>query len=350
LAYAEADNRSAHQIRSAGRSRAELKGTDEYDRTGVAKWAMDHWNDNSDDPFDNNCTNFASNALEGGGLRQHADFWLGNLSDESWSKGAQTGWGWFDEDGYSHSASWAQAPTSYEFWTKHGREVRVADARPGDIVYWEQEEGGYDIPPGTVHHAAVVTSVVDGDVRYTQHSGNQLNASLDGRGPVNALGGGRQKIHIVRPDPDSGSATGPARRSCPGCRGSSCRWALPAPSSWHCRQRRLCWPTAGWVPHPGGGRPPDCWQSRLWPERCSPPGSAWWQSLPSLRVRRTAAGDAGARLQPSPVAREAGGGGSAPLIGGTPPPVCGGAARPAHCRRGPRSTPCSEVSFRGAPR
>jgi hypothetical protein len=44
--------------------------------------------------------------------------------------------------------------------------------------------------------------VVDGGVRYTQHSGNQLNASLYGRAPVNELGGGRQKIHIVRPDPN----------------------------------------------------------------------------------------------------------------------------------------------------
>jgi hypothetical protein len=180
----------------------DLKGTDKYDRTGVAKWAIDHWNDNSDDPFDNNCTNFASNALQGGGVKEHNDFWMGTLSDNSWYKGGQTGWGFLDEHDYSHSASWGQAQASYEFWTKHGHEVSLADARPGDIIYWEQDEGGYDIKPGTVHHAAVVTSVVDGDLRYTQHSGNQLNASLDGRGPVNELGGGRQKLHIVRPDPD----------------------------------------------------------------------------------------------------------------------------------------------------
>ena len=180
----------------------QLKGSDEYDRTGIAKWAMDHWNDNSDDPFQDNCTNFASNALAGGGVEQHADFWLGNFSDNSWSKGAQTGWGFFDEHDYSHSASWAQAQTSYDFWTKHGQEVNPSDVRPGDIVYWEQDDAGYDISPGTVHHAAIVTSVIDGDVRYTQHSGNQLQASLDGRMPVNEMSGGHQKIHIVRPDPD----------------------------------------------------------------------------------------------------------------------------------------------------
>jgi Putative amidase domain len=180
----------------------ELKGSDKYDRTGVAKWAIDHWNDNSDDPFRDNCTNFASDALEGGGVKQHNDFWMGTLSDNSWSKGAQTGWGFLDEHDYSHSGSWAQAQTSYEFWTKHGQEVSMADARPGDIIYWEQGDDGYDIPRGEVHHAAVVTSVVDGDIRYTQHSGNQIEASLDGRMPVNEMSGGHQRIHIVRPKPD----------------------------------------------------------------------------------------------------------------------------------------------------
>ena len=144
------------------------------------------------------------NALEGGGLQQHNDIWTGTLSEDSWSKGPQTGWGWFDEHNYTHSASWAQAQTSYDFWTDpdRGTEVDIADAQPGDIVYWEQEDDGHDIPPGTVHHAAVVTSVVDGDIRYTQHSGNQINASLDGRAPVNEFDGGRQKVHVVRPHPD----------------------------------------------------------------------------------------------------------------------------------------------------
>jgi hypothetical protein len=182
----------------------QLHGSDGYDRTGVAGWARDHWNDNSDDPFRDNCTNFASNALAGGGLPQHADFWAGNFSGDSWSKGSQTGWGFFDEHDYSHSASWAQAQTSYNFWTEpgHGSEVDPSDVRPGDIIYFEQTETGYDIAPGTVHHAAVVTSVVDGTIYYTQHSGNQIDASLDGRDGVNALNGGQNKVHVVRPDPD----------------------------------------------------------------------------------------------------------------------------------------------------
>lgn len=74
--------------------------------------------------------------------------------------------------------------------------------RSGDIIYWGQDESGYDIKPGTVHHAAVVTSVIEGDLRCTRHSGNQLDASLDGRRGINALSGSHQKIHIVRPGPN----------------------------------------------------------------------------------------------------------------------------------------------------
>jgi hypothetical protein len=180
---------------------AALRGSDEFDRSAVARWATDHWNDTSDDPFDDNCTNFASNSLAGGGLEENNDFWLGTLSDDSWSKGAQTGIGWIDSKDFSHSASWAQAATFYDYMLDHGAtDVGTAGARPGDIVMWEGEEG--------VHHAAVVTSVIDGDIRYTQHTSEQLNASIQGREPIieegsaTTDGWGSQKIHVLRIDPD----------------------------------------------------------------------------------------------------------------------------------------------------
>jgi hypothetical protein len=176
--------------------------SDQYDGAKVATWAAGHWNDTSDDPFQDNCTNFVSDALEGGGVPQRSDFWIGNLSDDSWSKGQQTGIGFLDEHDYSHSGTWAQAQDSYDFWRQHGQEVSPQDVRPGDIIYWEQDGPGGDHPPGTVHHSAVVTAVVDGDIRYTQHSGEQLNASLDGREPEFQEENGRQKIHIIRPRPD----------------------------------------------------------------------------------------------------------------------------------------------------
>jgi hypothetical protein len=181
--------------------RAALRGSDKFDRSATARWAADHWNDTSDDPFDDNCTNFASNSLAGGGLAENSDFWLGTLSDDSWSKGGQTGNSWIDSKDYSHSASWAQAATFYDYMLDHGAtDVGTAAARPGDIVMWEGTDG--------VHHAAVVTSVVDGDIRYTQHTGEQLNASLQGREPLTEDGAattdgwGAQKIHVLRINPD----------------------------------------------------------------------------------------------------------------------------------------------------
>jgi len=185
--------------------RAGLHGGDGFDRTGVATWALRHWDDNSDDIFSDNCTNFVSDALEGAGVQHLSsdNIWIGNLdADSGWDKGWQTGIGPIDEHDYSRTASWAQAQQSYEFWSQHGESVPQAQAQPGDIIYWEQADGGYDIAPGTVHHAAVVTAVIDGDIRYTQHTTNQINASLDGRSGVNEIDGGRQTIHIIRPRPD----------------------------------------------------------------------------------------------------------------------------------------------------
>jgi hypothetical protein len=185
---------------------ADLRGgNSKIDRTKVAQWALDHWHDDNDDIFsddDANCTNFASDSLEGAGVKDKVDPWWGTQGDDTWSPGNRTGWNWFDEHDYSHSASWGRAQDSYDFWTRHGHEVSMDEARPGDLIYWEQVEPGHDIKPGTVHHTAVVTSVVDGDVRYTQHSRDQQNASFDGRRPLYELTEGGKRIHIVRPDPD----------------------------------------------------------------------------------------------------------------------------------------------------
>jgi hypothetical protein len=185
--------------------KAGLHGDGDFDRAGVAGWARNHWDQNTDDPFGDNCTNFVSNSLEGAGLPDHLG--LGGMQDPgTWGKDEQYGGGWLDAYDWSHSRSWAQAQDSYDFWTQpgHGTEVAPGDVRPGDIIYFEQTEPGYAIPVGTVHHAAVVTSVVDGQIFYTQHSSNQLDASLDGRNPVNALNGGFNHAHVVRPDPNWG--------------------------------------------------------------------------------------------------------------------------------------------------
>jgi hypothetical protein len=179
-------------------------GNPKIDRADVAQWATDHWNDNRDnilDDHDTNCTNFVSDSLEGAGVHEKLNRILFSHGHDAWGHGPRSGWNWLDEHDYSHSGSWVRAPDSYDFWKRHGHEVSLADARPGDIIYWEQNAPGHDIKPGTVHHAAVVTSVVDGDIRYTQHSEDQLNASLDGREPEFEFKEGGKKVHVIRPDP-----------------------------------------------------------------------------------------------------------------------------------------------------
>ncbi|GLW27488.1 amidase domain-containing protein [Actinoplanes regularis] len=173
-----------------------------YDRAEAVKWALDHWNDNSVDLFQESCTEFMSNALEAGGMQRHIDFWGGVFSENSWGHGKQfpSPLDGLNKIDYSHAASWANAQDSYNFWTAHGTQVAESEAQPGDIAYWETPaaSGG----PGTVHHTAVVTAVVDGDIRYTQHNINQVNASLDARAPIAELGGSQDVIHFVRPKPD----------------------------------------------------------------------------------------------------------------------------------------------------
>lgn len=180
----------------------ELAGTG-YNRVEMIRWAQKNWNNPSTDLFDNNCANFVSHALKNGGLPFRMTNG-GTLDDDSWGQGAQTGWDWLDKHDYSHSASWSQANSQRDFMLKHGgTEVPVSQARPGDLIYWEQAGGRPDIPKGNVHHAAVVTAVSpDGDVHYTQHSDPRLNISLNGRSPHVNVADGNQRMVVVRLDPD----------------------------------------------------------------------------------------------------------------------------------------------------
>jgi hypothetical protein len=86
-----------------------------------------------------------------------------------------------------------------------GEQVPLSQARPGDIVYFEQAGTGGPTPtqPGKVHHVAIITSVTpDGDIHYTQHSDSRLNISLNGRMPHENVHEGDQKIVVLRVNPN----------------------------------------------------------------------------------------------------------------------------------------------------
>lgn len=182
----------------------QLKGNYGYDRVELVRWAQENWDNKDIDIFDNNCTQFVSTGLEHAGMKQHMSGWTGTFDDDGWGHGGQTGWDWLDKHDHSHTDSWAGADANRDFMLNHGGETIPMDqARPGDIVYFEQAGPGGPTDPGTVHHAAIVTSVTpDGDIHYTQHTDSRLNVSLDGRLPHNEITEGDQKIVIVRAHPN----------------------------------------------------------------------------------------------------------------------------------------------------
>ncbi|GDY32093.1 amidase domain-containing protein [Gandjariella thermophila] len=106
----------------------------------------------------------------------------------------------------SHTRTWTDANAQRDFFLRHGgQQIPLSEARPGDIVYFEQQGTGGPTPadPGTVHHAALVTSVTpDGDIHYTQHTDSRLNVSLNGRLPHNEFEEGQQKVVVVRVNPN----------------------------------------------------------------------------------------------------------------------------------------------------
>lgn len=182
----------------------ELRGPDgKIDRVEMVRYALDHWDKKDDLKFDNNCANFTSSALEAGGMQKKFDFWMGPRGDNTWGRESGLGWGWVDQRAY-HSRSWAQAKGLHEFLVRNGgEEVTRSDARPGDIIFYEQVAPDPDEPQGEIYHAAVVTSVTpDGDIKLTQHTSSFQNVSLDSRVHVATRNHGEQRVHIVRPHPD----------------------------------------------------------------------------------------------------------------------------------------------------
>lgn len=184
--------------------RNSLHGDGKYDRVKLVQYALDHWNDKGIDTFDNNCANFVSTALHESGVRYKDDGLWGTLDGNNWVKGAQTGIPGIDSHDYSHSASWAQANKLHDFLTGNGsRQVPLNQVKPGDVIFFDQNSPNPEIPQGQIHHAAVVTAVTpDGDIKYTQHSDNAQNLSLNGRELHEETAEGQQKVVAVRVHPN----------------------------------------------------------------------------------------------------------------------------------------------------
>jgi hypothetical protein len=177
-----------------------------YNAMQSLRYARDHWNDTSGDIFQNNCAHLVSQALHAGGLGYQGNT---TLDDNGWGRSKKGEWEWNSPDlpgpeieGLSHTDSWFNAEAQEEFFLRNGGEsVGVADARPGDIVYFDYADGaGVGEPDGQAHHAAVVTGVLpEGEILYTQHTPGAENSSLQGRLPNTEQVEGEQQIIVVRP-------------------------------------------------------------------------------------------------------------------------------------------------------
>lgn len=180
-----------------------LRGDGKYDRMKLVQFALDHWNDTGIDRFDNNCTNFVSTAMAAAGVQEKNDGW-GTFGDDNWVQGGQTGWKFLDAHDFSNSASWARADKLHSFLTGNGSsEVPLNQVKPGDVIFFEQDSPNPDIQQGLVHHAAIVTAVApDGDIKYTQHTDDRQNLSLNGRELHESTVEGLQKIRAVRISPN----------------------------------------------------------------------------------------------------------------------------------------------------
>ncbi|MGH3620554.1 MAG: amidase domain-containing protein [Sciscionella sp.] len=180
-----------------------LRGNGKYDRMKFVQWALDHSSDTSIDAFHNNCANFVSTALHASGVQYKNNGW-GTLDEDNWVEGMQTGVPAIDSHDYSHSATWSQADKLHDFLTRNGgHQVTLDQAKPGDVIFFDQNSPNPNIPQGQIHHTAVVTAVTpDGDIKYTQHTDNEQNLSLHGRELHENTVEGQQKVVAVRVNPN----------------------------------------------------------------------------------------------------------------------------------------------------
>ncbi|MDG4663715.1 amidase domain-containing protein [Mycobacterium sp. 236(2023)] len=187
--------------------KTELEARDRgYNAMETLQYARDQWDDTGSDIFPNNCAHFVSQALHAGGLPYKGS---STMDENGWGRSAAGEWEWDmpDKDywpeveGFTHSRSWYNADSQQGFLLNNGGEsVGIANARPGDVVYFDYADGPGGNVDGEAHHAAVVTAVLpDGEVLYTQHTAGAENSTLTGRLPMVAQDEGAQTVTVVRP-------------------------------------------------------------------------------------------------------------------------------------------------------
>jgi len=176
---------------------AGLRGTTGVDRVKLVQYALDNWNNTTDDVDTDNCTNFVSDALAAAGMRQQGAFPLGRTnSRDDWYKGPAP----FETNRIARhlaradrSYSWADAADLHTFLTSNNsKQVPYSQAQPGDIMFFQRPGQG-------IYHSVVVTAVVDGLVYYTQHTPGQVDADWSLRQTLDSDRGIDSRVIVVQP-------------------------------------------------------------------------------------------------------------------------------------------------------
>ena len=115
--------------------------------------------------FDNDCTNFVSQALFAGGWTMVGGSFFDSTSDSVW---------WFGKSPLSRSSyTWGGAQNLANFLSKSGRATQVDSPTSlgiGDVVQIAAA--------GLIHHSMVVTNKSSSDLLLSYHTSDHLDESL----------------------------------------------------------------------------------------------------------------------------------------------------------------------------
>ena len=120
--------------------------------------------------WDNDCTNFASQACKAGGMPYIRGWYR--------SEGV---WWYHGQRPTPASWTWAGGDNFFRHLWKYRRAVFRRwwhEAVPGDILFWSFDGSGH------IHHVSIINAYRNGVIFYTQHSGPAWNKSIhDGLRP-----------------------------------------------------------------------------------------------------------------------------------------------------------------------
>ena len=193
---------------------ARLRGTTGINRVALVNYALNNTLNNAGDvPGEDNCTNFASDALLAAGLHEEGNLvgdkilHTDSSTDDNWYKQSPI---WPLGAGSTRSHSWGGAQDLHEFLTHNGsQEVPYSDALPGDVAFFKDNKG--------IYHTAVITAKVNGQVFYSQHTPGEQNADWASRQTMPDITNPHNpsSVIIVRPGQDHAPVPTPQPNQAP---------------------------------------------------------------------------------------------------------------------------------------